>query len=284
MSNVLQADKSPVKLKLTTMTGKDTMVKSERISGLRVRGYSSTTYIDLPPVYTKDCIPVNHAHIPTCEAAKLWNHLSAIADEIPSLKDCEAGLLNGYNCARALAPRQVIVGEYDEPYALKTDLGWSIVGPSLPKPDFSGVTSFCHRLSVKEIPPLTPADAIRVLESDFKDVDDDKTLSQDDIIFLNKLSDGIRKNSFGHFEMPLPFKERTCLPDNRQLALVRLNHLKRKLLKDQRYKEHYVEFMEEVIKRGEAEEVKDVGSEGNKWYVPHHGVYHPKKPSKLSGF
>jgi len=150
------------------------------------------------------------------------------------LKDCEAGLLIGYNCARALAPKQVIVGERDEPYAVKTDLGWSIVGPSLPKLDFSGVTSLCHRLSVKEIPPVTPADTICVLESDFKDVDDNKTLSQDDIIFLNKLSDGIRKNSFGHFEMPLPFKERTYLPDNRQLALVRLNHVKKKVSKDQR--------------------------------------------------
>jgi len=59
LSTKKQAD--PVKLKLTTMTGKDT-VKSEMISGLRVRDYSSTTYID-PPVYTKDCIPVNHAHL-----------------------------------------------------------------------------------------------------------------------------------------------------------------------------------------------------------------------------
>lgn len=282
ISNVLQVDKSPVRLKLTTMSGKDTIVKSERISGLRVRGYSSATYIELPPVYTKDCIPVNQAHIPTCETAKLWNHLSAIIYEMPSLKDCEAGLLIGYNCARALAPRQVILGSNDEPYAVKTDLGWSIVGPSLPCPDSSSVTGICHRLSVKEIPPLTPADAIRVLESDFKDVnDDDKTLSQDDITFLNKLSDGIRKNCTGHYEMPLPFKERPKLPDNRQLALVRLNHLKRKLLKDQRYREHYVKFMEDVIERGEAEEVKDVGIEGNKWYVPHHGVYHPKKPDKL---
>lgn len=129
---------------------------------------------------------------------------------------------------------------------------------------------------------MTPADAICVLESDFKDVNDDnKTLSQDDITFFNKLSDGIRKNSSGHYEIPLPFKERPKLPDNRQLALVRLNHLKRKLLKDQRYKEHYVKFIEGVIESGEAEEVKDGGCEGNKWYVPHHSVYHPKKLDKL---
>jgi len=42
-----------------------------------------------------------------------------------------------------------------------------------------------------------------------------------------------------------------------------------------------VKFMEDVIGRGEAEEVEDGGSEGNKWYVPHHVVYHPKKSDKL---
>lgn len=71
------------------------------------------------------------------------------------------------------------------------------------------------------------------------------------------------------------------MPDNRQLAMVRLSHLKRKLSKDERYKEHYVKFMDEVIKRGDAEEVKEEGKEGEKWYIPHHSVYHSKKPEKL---
>lgn len=129
---------------------------------------------------------------------------------------------------------------------------------------------------------VTPADAVCALELDFKDVSEDgKTVSQDDILFLNKLEEGIRENSLGHYEMPLPFKERPSLPDNRQLAMVRLSHLKRKLSKDERYKEHYVKFMDEVIKRGDAEEVKEEGKEGEKWYIPHHGVYHSKKPGKL---
>lgn len=40
--------------------------------------------------------------------------------------------------------------------------------------------------------------------------------------------------------MPLPFKERPYLPDNKQLAIVWLSHLKRKLLKDEKYKERYL--------------------------------------------
>lgn len=282
VSNTLQADACPVKLKLTTMIGRDTIIKSERVSGLRVRGYSSSIHIDLPPAYSKDCIPVNRTHIPTCETARKWNHLSTVVDEIPPLKDCEVGLLIGYNCSRAMAPREVIPGGKDEPYAVRTDLGWSIVGCSPPCLDSPGVVSQCFRVAVKELPPVTPADAIRILESDFKDAGEDrKTVSQEDILFLDKLKNGIKKNSQGHYEMPLPFKERPNLPDNKQLAMVRLSHLKRKLSKDERYKEQYVKFMEEVIERGEAEEVHDEGKEGEKWYIPHHGVYHAKKPDKL---
>lgn len=91
VSKSLNADKYPVKLKLKTMTRINKVFPSESVYGLRVRGYSSSIQIDLPVVYTKDCIPVNHAHIPTCDTAKHWSHLGDIADEIQPLKDCEVG-------------------------------------------------------------------------------------------------------------------------------------------------------------------------------------------------
>lgn len=51
--------------------------------------------------------------------------------------------------------------------------------------------------------------------------------------------------------------------------------------KDKWYKEQYIEFMTGVIERGEAEEADDDGTEGEKWYIPHHGVFHSRKPEKL---
>ena len=35
--------------------------------------------------------------------------------------------------------------------------------------------------------------------------------------------------------------------------------------------------MDEVLSRGDAEEAPVLAQEGVKWYIPHHGVYHPKK-------
>lgn len=104
----------------------------------------------------------------------------------------------------------------------------------------------------------------------------EKTVSQNDITFLHKVEQGIQKNIHGHYEMPLPFKPRPSLPNNRDSALTCLNHLKRKLQRDGKYKEQYVKFMEEVIERGDAEPVKDGGSKGERWYIPHHGARHTK--------
>ncbi|XP_030581660.1 uncharacterized protein LOC115777804 [Archocentrus centrarchus] len=278
----LQVGACPVKLKLTTMMGENVIINSERVAGIRVRGYSSATHIQLPPAYTKDHIPANREHIPTQETVKRWSHLSPIIDKIPPLLSCEVGLLIGYNCPRALAPRQVILGKENEPYAVQTDLGWSIVGGLAPHFETDMMNSLCHRVAIKEIPPMTPLDAIRALESDFREVNgNDKTVSQAELIFLDKLRDAIRKNETGHYEMPLPFKERPYMPDNRQLAEIRLNHLKRKFSRDEKYKIDYVKYMNDIIKRGEAEEVQDDGLSGEKWYIPHHGIYHPKKPENL---
>ena len=115
-----------------------------------------------------------------------------------------------------MAPRQVILGGDEEPYVIQTDLGWSIVGRSSQSNDLQSTSRLCHRITVKELPPVTPTDAICILESDFKDgSEDSKTVSQDNIIFLNKLDESIWKNIHGHYEMPLPLKNRPSLPGNR---------------------------------------------------------------------
>ncbi|KAL1250801.1 hypothetical protein QQF64_018597 [Cirrhinus molitorella] len=220
----------------------------------------------LPPAYTRDFIPLERSHIPTPETARRWSHLNEIAHEIPMLLNCKVGLLIGYDCSRALAPRQVITGGEEEPYAVRTDLGWSIVGSSPRIAKSTEVTGLCHRVSVKEIPILTPASVIRALESDFRDTSPkERSISQDDIQFTQLLNEKIHQNSEGHLEMPLPFKTRPQLPENKQLALVRLKRLKGRFEKDPKFKDDYVKFMEGVFKDGDAERAEHQPKAGNVW-------------------
>ena len=121
--NKIQADTEPVKLKLSTMTDRGSIVHCQRVDGLRVRGYHSQGYIELPPTYSREYIPLEQNSIPTRETAKDWTHFLSIAGEMPDPLNCPAGLLIGYDCTKALKPIQVISGKEYNSYAVKTDQG-----------------------------------------------------------------------------------------------------------------------------------------------------------------
>lgn len=250
--------------------------------GLMVRGFQLNERLKINNAYTRDFIPADRSHIPTRETALAWPHLREVADKVAPLQSCDVGLLLGYNCPQALIPLQTVQGKETQPYAVLTNLGWSVVGYSFPTSSHSHVNTTCHRVQVKELPPLTPREVIRVLEMDFAhDSPPDVKVAQEDVVFLKIMNENVYQRDDEHVEMPLPFKERPVLPNNKSIALTRLSHLKRKLSRDERYHEKYKTFVNELIEHRDAEEVPDISKSDNQWDIPHHGVFHPKKPDKL---
>ncbi|XP_039679755.1 uncharacterized protein LOC120573907 [Perca fluviatilis] len=165
--NKLNVDAQPVKLKLSTMTAIDTIISSKNVHGLQVRGLHSKNHIQVQQAYSRDFIPVDKSYVPTKETALLWPHLRHLADKLPPLQDCDVGLLIGYDCPSALAPTEVIIGEKNQPFAQRSELGWSIIGSANPHLDRQGSQSFVHRLTVKELPIPSATDVLKALESDF---------------------------------------------------------------------------------------------------------------------
>ena len=86
--------------------------------------------IELPTCYTRESIPINIDHIPTADKARKFTHLQHIANEIPPLLNFDVGILIGYDCVNALRPLETVTGTKDQPYAIRTPLGWTIVGSS----------------------------------------------------------------------------------------------------------------------------------------------------------
>ncbi|KAK3102368.1 hypothetical protein FSP39_010852 [Pinctada imbricata] len=284
MCEALKASRQDVRLSLSTMTAMHTIVNCSKVLNIQVRGFNSSTAITIDNAYSRDFIPADRSHIPVRKTAERIEHLHPIIDELQPLQSCDVGLLIGYNCPQALAPRKMLVGNANEPYAVQTVLGWSIVGYSHTGStlDSYKASSISHRTSVKELHSCSPRDLIKVLESDFAhDHPNDVKYSQDDIRFLNILDESIEQQENKHLIMPLPFKERPSLPNNKSSALLRLDHLKRKFVRDKRYKDDYVKFMNDIIEREFAELVENDARNGETWYIPHHGVYHSKKPGKL---
>ena len=95
-----------------------------------------------------------------------------------------------------------------------------------------------------------------MLEADFSEKDrNSQALSQENGRFLALVEQGIRHCEDGHYELPLPLNESSAsLPDNQEVVLRRLSQLKR-IKSDQKYKEDYTTFVENLIKNGHAERV-----------------------------
>ena len=157
--------------------------------------------------------------------------------------------------------------------------------------------SFVLRPCTKE--KISPVAVKRMFEQDFSEIAANvQGLSWEDRKFLVIAEGGILDS--GHYELPLPLKHPAVkLPDNYELAACRLNQLKKRFLANDRYGRDYVTFMENIISSGYAERIsqnininemtkngqeRDLSSglkPANAWYIPHHGVYHPKKPTKI---
>ncbi|PFX14802.1 hypothetical protein AWC38_SpisGene21017 [Stylophora pistillata] len=197
------------------MHGKES-IPAQKLKGLVVQSLDRQTVIKLPKAYSRESIPARGNQIPTPEIASKWRHLTKIKDEIPPVQhDVEVGLLIGCNCPKALKPQEVILGIDNNPYAVRTKLGWGIIGP-------------------------------------------------EDLKFLEIVKQG---NSLqdGHYEMPLPIKDRNVLlPNNGAMAWKRLKPLKKRLDSSKTYHQHYLDFMNKVMDNGYAErlpeqELRDTG-------------------------
>lgn len=279
LADNLDVCKDPVSLNLTTMLNKET-VPSNVVKGLVIRGVNELTHIQLPSTYTRSSIPASETLIPKPETVKQWPHLKDIASQIPPYDDSiEVGLLIGFNCSAALIPKAIKAASDEDPYAVKTNLGWGVTGAIGRSSVDENNHHFTYRTHVKEV---SPAMVLQMFEYELTEgIDDTDKMSYEDRKFLKIVNENVKKVD-GHFELPLPLKNKEIkMPNNRVLAEKRLAGLRRKMIKDENYKKDYVLFMKNMIDKGFAERVTGDGKDGNTWYIPHHGVYHPKKPGKI---
>jgi hypothetical protein len=235
--------------------------------------------------------------------------------------DVDILLLIGRNAPPLQKVHESRNGPRNAPWAQRLDLGWVIIGNACldgahtPKPSCyktnvleSGrpsIFSPCpNRFHIKEYTSTVsavPCDgnndqrketfengnfddglAAKVFASS---KDDNKPgPSVEDRRFVNIMEHQMVKNEAGNWEAPLPFRNPISrLPDNREDTRKRFNSTRRTLERKPEMKKDYFEFMQKLFDNGHAEPVpeSDIVSKGPRWYLPHFGVYHPRKPDKI---
>ena len=88
----------------------------------------------------------------------------------------------------------------------------------------------------------------------------------------------------GHYQLPLLWKNDALkLPPSRDMALKRLDSLKKRLLKNPELREKYSLQMQKMIDSGYAVKVprNEVKTSNREWYIPHQSVFNAKKPEKV---
>ncbi|XP_039193846.1 uncharacterized protein LOC120305702 [Crotalus tigris] len=99
------------------------------IAGLCIESLDGSSRFPLPPLLEWDNIPIDHSQIGTRETARAIPHLRHMADLFPPLDpEAEILLLLGQDAPLLLGCERRIRGPPDTPVALKTELGWVLVG------------------------------------------------------------------------------------------------------------------------------------------------------------
>ena len=246
------------------------------LTGLTISDLDENVFIELPALYTRPGIPVSKDDIPKQVDVDRWPYLSGV-----SLPDVEAGvgLLIASDVPMALDPLEVKHSQDGGPYASRTSLGWVINGPLGRNRYGLRASSFYVKTDV-ELHRMVK----NFYDSGFGEssADEKPEMSQEEIRFLNVLDSTIALRS-GHYEMALPLRDQEApVPNNRVQAERRAHWLRRKLERNSGLYFDYKGFMSDIIEKGYARKVPaDFQKSSEKWYIPHHGVYHPHKPGKI---
>ncbi|KAK0131909.1 hypothetical protein N1851_033296 [Merluccius polli] len=248
-------------------------VPTHVVSGIEVSALDSDDFLPLPDTFAQKEMPVTSNNIPRQEDLAQWAYISKV--KIPSICS-KVELLIGTNAPNLIEPWEVVNSQSGGPYAARTLLGWVVNGP-LRNGTGSAKSVTVNRISVARLEELL----ISQYNQDFSEVaSEEKTeMSIEDKRFLEMANKAVLND--GHYNLKLPFRKTdVCMPNNRQVAEQRLQSLKRKMKKDEQYKQEYVAFLSDIFENNYAEQVPQEElalSTGKVWYLPHHGVYHPKK-------
>ncbi|CAH8665526.1 unnamed protein product [Schistosoma curassoni] len=266
--------------------GKETSIRVATVNGttncdclevnLEVFSLDEQGSVRINKVYTTKKLPIDHAAPLTELQLKRWKHLKDIT--LPRLQSNFVGILIGCDAPDAHWVLEQRLEDRKHPSAVRTHLGWMIIGPRGVSRSLHQV-QWCH-CSTNDI----LRDLERLYNHEFEDTDTFRNgYSVEDKKALEIVSSSFRLEG-GHFQVGLPWKyDKPRLPNNLELAGRRLECLRRRFMKDNSLLEKYQVVRNKHLRKGYIIEASEEGFDYDAvcWYIPHHPVISPKRPGKL---
>lgn len=201
-----------------TLNGKHKR-ESYGITNLELLPLDGSDNVELPEIYTQASLPVNLTDLITVAEKNEWPHLQ----DVP-LKtiDSEVELLVGVDVSKAMEPWDVVPGESNGPFAVKTVLGWVINGPLCQE---ICETKYDAKSNFVRMDQNLDQIMLQHFNRDFNErvIEDVSEHSKEDKQFMKIVENSVHMEN-GHYVMSLPFKNENCkMPNNKNVAYHRLS-------------------------------------------------------------
>ena len=123
---ILDIESRPVTFKVTTMTSNEDTVSGNEVN-LHVGQVNGHESFPMPKVWSVKRLPIlTRSAAPKCAVEK-YDYLSDLY--LPEIDNDDVMLLIGSDAPFAHIPLEVRAGRNDQPYAIRSSLGWAIRGP-----------------------------------------------------------------------------------------------------------------------------------------------------------
>ena len=210
-------------------------------------------------------------------AKERFTHLSNIkfSDELLPGSEMEVDILIGGDYMWAFMESQTKRGEFDEPVAVLTKLGWVISGPMKMecKEKLSSINFVTtHILKVSQVQDYPMEDNLSTQLEKFWSLDSIGIQEKDTVheAFLKNIEFKDER-----YSVKLPFKEHhDILPDNYENAVLRLKSNLKRLNNQPEVLQEYDSIIQEQLKAGIIEKVNadEIPEVSKTHYIPHHPV------------
>ena len=180
---------------------------------LNIESLDGDVKFQLDHVLTTNSLPVTPRHVATNEEIRKWSHLDDIS--LPETGDKKVTILIGSDrpdiIDKQLDKRE---GEYGQPSAVKTPLGWTVYGPIGNLTDDQVHVSFTHTQQ-----EILNAQLERMYNKEFGDTNGDLEGMSIEDRKAREIMDQSATLVNGHYQIRLPFRQEfPKLPDSLSTA------------------------------------------------------------------
>ena len=267
---------------LTTQEKEDSPRVGHEIS-LTVEPLDGTDKVEVKRLWSVDRLNASSRSIPSEQDARKWPHLEEI--NLPSISEKEVRLIIGTNAPEAFWVLDERRGERGEPYAIRTPLGWTLMGPmeKIQSQECHVNVNFVRSVEVAREDDclMQQVERFWAIENFGVTPDSKPCMSVEDKKALAIMEQSVKLEG-GRYQVALPWeKYPPFLPYNRPMAERRLQALKNRFIQDGELFGNYKATMEQYLDKDHARRVpqNELHAEDKQlWYLPHHPVFN--KPGK----